>query len=46
MEEEIINEEEEQEEACEDCGACHIDGWEAMACWSFLNDPDYDPWEI
>lgn len=31
---------------CETCGACHIDGWEAVACWSMENDPDYDPMDI
>lgn len=31
---------------CETCGLCHIDGWEAGACWAEANDPDYDPFDI
>lgn len=31
---------------CDMCGGCHIDGWEAGACWSMENDPDYDPMDI
>lgn len=30
----------------ETCGLCHIDHWETMHCWSVVNDPDYDPWDI
>ena len=34
------------EEVCETCGMCHLDHWESMACWSSVNDPDYDPFDI
>ena len=34
------------EYTCETCGFCHIDGWEAGACWSLANDPDHDPFDI
>lgn len=35
-----------EEEKCEVCGGEHIDVWEANACWSEENDPDYDPFDI
>ena len=31
---------------CDTCGLCHSDGWEAGACRSRENDPDYDPFDI
>lgn len=31
---------------CETCGFCHIDSWEAGACWSLENDPANDPFDI
>ncbi|WP_349652110.1 hypothetical protein [Lactococcus lactis] len=31
---------------CKTCGFCHIDSWEAGACWDEANDPDYDPFDI
>ncbi len=34
------------ETICDTCGFCHIDMWEASACWSMENDPDYDPFDI
>lgn len=34
------------EAICNTCGLCHIDMWEASACWSMENDPDYDPFDI
>lgn len=34
------------ETICDTCGLCHIDMWEASACWSMENDPDYDPFDI
>ena len=34
------------ETVCDTCGLCHIDMWEASACWSMENDPDYDPFDI
>lgn len=34
------------EAKCSECGFCHSDGWEAGACWSFHNNPDYDPFDI
>ncbi len=36
----------EPELTCETYGFCHIDGWEAVACWSSENDPNYDPFDI
>lgn len=35
-----------EDATCDTCGLCHIDSWESMACWSFHNDDDYDPWDI
>lgn len=36
----------EEEHICEYCGLEHLDQWEAMDCYNFHNDPDYDPWDI
>lgn len=36
----------EEENICEYCGLEHSDQWEAMDCYNFHNDPDYDPWDI
>lgn len=38
--------EDSEEDLCEICGCEHIDSWEAGACWSSHNDPDYDPFDI
>lgn len=34
------------EYTCDTCGLCHTDSWEAGACWSEVNEPDYDAFDI
>ena len=42
----LLDQQEAEDNSCEYCGLEHLDQWEAMDCYNFHNDPDYDPWDI